>query len=435
MKSSRPIRGRDMLSNSNSSSPSAAVNLYEHQGDSEAALAAYRSISSDGSFSQAYNKSLLSYLSTNGRDKSFIDQMEDFKKLREEEAKTEGIPERKKKRKEYILLFNECLILFVAGKLRDSATRVLVVLRPLMEDKTVVHEDLLNVTSRMAFLVLDCMLSMSEGSRAGLIHMADLCSTEPIITWLEAQKLDSNPQLKFLVQIYKSRIDFAQRDPLNGKIVDAKVRGVKKELKQAMELFNHKIRSTGEAGSLGSLSDLNSDVGDGGSYTNQKERNQRERIVHSNIEVGTQEGLLQAHHQAALNLKAQLEQLKGNTKKSLILCTEARTTHNDPSYESLDANNLAIVYATSSKRHLALHTTSKALRAPNGGQFRVDGTARSDTAWSILANTSLCALQAHRYVTAYECMATCVQNSPIYHERPRCWLRMAEACIGRFSAG
>jgi hypothetical protein len=116
----------------------------------------------------------------------------------------------------------------------------------------------------------------------------------------------------------------------------------------------------------------------------------------------------------------------------LLLCSEANVSHDDSSYESMSANNLAVIYATSRRRHLALHTAAKALRAPRGGVFRSDGTARCDSTWAILANTAICALQGRRYEAAYECMATCVLNSTTHGERPRCWLRMAEACIGTF---
>ena len=120
----------------------------------------------------------------------------------------------------------------------------------------------------------------------------------------------------------------------------------------------------------------------------------------------------------------------GNTKKSLILLQEAQTAYHDQAYEPVHANNLAVVYGTSGKRHLALHTAAKALRAPNGAIFRSDGTARSVHTFAILHNSAIYALQGRNYRSAYECLATCVQRSPVYFHRPRCWLRMAEACIG-----
>jgi hypothetical protein len=416
-----------MLTNSNSvPSASSASNLFERQGDSKSALEVYRSIQQMNddapSFSQVYNQSLLSYLSTGGRDDKFVEKINEWKDLWEKDEKNHNLPLRKKKRKEYVMLFNLCLVFFVSGEYLEAATKLMEVLKPMIVDNTPLHEDLLDVVARMAFLVLDCVLKLSEGSCAGLHQVDSVCTSDAIVDWLETKDLESESQLKFLLMLYRSRLDFAERHQINN-YVEAKVRGVKKDLKQAMDIFNNKLRSTGETSSVGSASDVQSDMGD--SFT-------RERFTQPSVEIGTQEGLLQAHNQAALNLKAQLEQLKGNTKKSLVLCTEAKVSHLDPSYECFDANNLAIVYAISHKKYLALHTAAKALRAPKGGLFRTDGTARSDETWTILANTSICAFQARRYDSAYECMATCVQNSSIYFKRPRCWLRMAEACIGTY---
>jgi hypothetical protein len=412
-----------MLSTSNlTPSAASAASLYEHQGDSAAAMDAYRSLTgSEAPFSHAYNQSLLAYLSTG--DEVFINEMDGWKDKWDVRAKNESLSSRKKTRNDFILTFNECLVIFVSGKPREASSAVLKHLIPMVTENEIVHEELLNITTQMAFLVLDCILAISQGHHGGLTQVDDVCTSEALVNWLEKQDLDSDAQLKFLLQIYKSRINFAQRDPTQGKIVDAKIRGVKKELKQAMELFNHKIRTTGETSSVGSYSDRGDD-----SVANVT----REKFNQPAVDVGTQEGLLQAHLQSALNLKAHLEQLKGNTNKSLLLCAEATASHNDPSYESISANNLAFIYATSRKRHLALHTAAKALRAPSGGTFRSDGTARCNSTWAILANAALCALQGRRYEAAYECMATCVLNSTTYGERPRCWLRMAEACIGTF---
>ena len=424
MKFSRPaIRGRNMLSTSNlTPSAASAASLYEHQGDSAAALEAYRSLTGcDASFSHTYNQCLLAYLTTG--DEAFVNEMDGWMRKWDVRAKKESLPSRKKTLNELILTYNESLVILVSGKPREASSAVLKYLVPMVTESAVVHEELLNIITHMAFLVLDCIFAVSEGHHGGLTEINDVCTSEALVSWLEKQDLDSDAQLKFLLQIYKARIDFAQRDPSQGRIVDAKIRGVKKELKLAMELFNHKMRMTGETSSVGSYSDRGDD-----SVSNST----REKFNQPAVEVGTQDGLLQAHLQSALNLKAQLEHLKGNTKKALLLCSEANVSHNDSSYESMSANNLAVIYATSRRRHLALHTAAKALRAPRGGVFRSDGTARCDSTWAILANTAICALQGRRYEAAYECMATCVLNSTTHGERPRCWLRMAEACIGTF---
>jgi hypothetical protein len=425
MKSSRPaIRGRNMLSNSNSTpSVEYAASLYDHQGDSVVALDAYRALGSNElNFSQAYNQSLLAHLAEG--DDSFIQKIGFWKEQWDTETNNGSFPSRKKTKRCFILKFNESLVIFGSGKPREASEQLISLLRPMIAQREIVHEELLNITVYMAFLVLDCILALSEGSHDGLNQLDDICTSEALTTWLELQDLDSDAQLKFRLQIYKSRLDFSQHDQIHGTVAESKVRGIKKELKQAMELFNQKIRTTGETISIGSSSDRGDDTAN--------QRNHREKINQLNIEIGTQDGLLQAHHQSALNLKGRLEQLKGNTKKSLLLSAEARSSHNDPSYECVDLNNHAIIYATSHKRYLALHAAAKALSAPRGGIFRSDGMVRCDTTWVLLANTALCALQAGRYEAAYECMASCVVNSKKCSDRPRCWLRLAEACIGAY---
>lgn len=406
--------------------------MFESTGDSSSALAAYgSSLNEEDSFSQIYNRSLLSYLATEGEDNTFIDKINTWKLSDPSEEGEDAKAERKRKRKEYTLLFNQCLFLFVSGKQSEAAEKILSTIRPLINEGEIMPDDLLDVAARMAFLVLDCILTISERSFGGLKQIDESCRSDEIASWLESQNLEPEPQLKFLLSLYKSRLDLTGRYEADGKLNDSKLRAVKKELKNAMEIFNHKLRTTGETGSLGSLSDVQSHDG---SATYLRE-NLRERPTHPPAKVGSQEGLLQGHHQSALNLKAQLEQLKGNAKKSLILCAEANVSHADPSYDSLDANNRAIVYATCFKRHLALHTAAKALQAPKGGLFRSDGTARCDLECSVLANASICALQDRRYQSAYECMATCVQKFATHFKRPRCWLRMAEACIGKNNEG
>jgi DNA-binding FadR family transcriptional regulator len=102
--------------------------------------------------------------------------------------------------------------------------------------------------------------------------------------------------------------------------------------------------------------------------------------------------------------------------------------------ESIHFNNLAIVYAANGKRNLALHSCARSLRASSSEKvpFARNGTARPELMWSKVHNAAILAFQARNYVAAYECMANCVQNSKEYSERLKCWLRMAEACIGKY---
>jgi tetratricopeptide (TPR) repeat protein len=173
----------------------------------------------------------------------------------------------------------------------------------------------------------------------------------------------------------------------------------------------------------------------------------------------------QGQNQAvALNLKANTEQLsslKGNVKKSLILLSEAAqassgdalatsittttitTNNNSSNDEPIHYNNLGVVYETHGKPHLALHAWSKALRSLSSSSsgnttttttstmssVQSDGTARPDPSLPIMYNAATGALQARNYASAYECYATVLRHSP-WRDRPRVWLRLAEACIG-----
>ena len=82
------------------------------------------------------------------------------------------------------------------------------------------------------------------------------------------------------------------------------------------EVFQHKLRPSfgGDSGSV-----VSSAASEENTATNpmiQDNQNHFQTTPSGSI-------VLQKHNQAALSLKANLEQLKGNTKKSLILCSEA----------------------------------------------------------------------------------------------------------------
>ena len=193
---------------------------------------------------------------------------------------------------------------------------------------------------------------------------------------------------------------------------------------------------------------------------------------------------LHVQHEAVLYLKANLECLRGNTTKSLKLCSEARLAgrrsrgeHTDEkddelgkarlsvsncskeeqkstssltpeeqmisSYdEAIYYNNLALVHQSAGKVHVALYYYSQALACmakvteldtESGGSsfFWSDGIARPDITAEILNNTSACAFQAGDFKRAYACMAKCMDMSPeLFGQRPRCWLRMAQSCMG-----
>jgi len=211
---------------------------------------------------------------------------------------------------------------------------------------------------------------------------------------------DDDPQLKFLWSLYKSRLDFFQRDSNNGKLVDSSIRSARKELKTAMEIFQHKLLKEGgtggvtnESGSLASSTSAGvNGTGTGTGGTGTTDGNNNNNNNHYVQPAMSRD--LQAMNRAALNLKANTELLKGNVKKSLILCSEALSSvseqnpggdesnnnHNNSNnnsqnddddddddykakayYDAIHQNNLALVYEASGKSYLALHALSKAI--------------------------------------------------------------------------
>mmetsp|Transcript_33514 Transcript_33514/g.81008 ORF Transcript_33514/g.81008 Transcript_33514/m.81008 type:complete len:915 (-) Transcript_33514:117-2861(-) len=201
---------------------------------------------------------------------------------------------------------------------------------------------------------------------------------------------------------------------------------------------------------------------------------------------------LQVRHESVLYLKANLEYLRGNTSKSLKLCAEARSAgkksrlgsnngreskpkENEPSHyddpdgegneveallapegetqmashydEAIYYNNLALLHQSAGKVHLALHYYSYALSyieqtldedssvTPSSSRnFWSSGMACPDITADIHNNISLCAFQAQEFGLAYESMARCVKMSPtVFGKRARCWLRLAQSCIGIYT--
>jgi tetratricopeptide (TPR) repeat protein len=102
-------------------------------------------------------------------------------------------------------------------------------------------------------------------------------------------------------------------------------------------------------------------------------------------------------------------------------------------------NNLAIIHQSAGKVHIALHYYVRALSLiekinqtySSFADIDGQGFASPVPLAEILHNASLCAAQAGKWESAYECMAKCTLVSPeVFARRARCWLHIAEACIG-----
>lgn len=395
-----------------------AENLYDVSGDTLAAFEACPSPSEPSTTNQDYNRLVLEFLSSSSNNdlsaENVLKQIDEWEDT--ERASRVSLSEQKRKRQDFVTAFNRSLIQFASGKPRDAAGPLLDLLKSLVTEKSTVDDDLIETVANTAFLLVDCVLAVSEGRHDGLQQFDPKLTSDDIITWLDTLDFEARPRLKFLLALYKSRLDFAARN--EGKMVDSKVKNVRKELKLRPDLSS--ASQTAETSSVGSS----------GLFPTEDSSIHSSSQHHQQVIPGNhQEALLQSLNQSALNLKANYEQLKGNTKKSLVLCAEARSS--DPVYESTHANNLAVVYASCGKRHLALHSTARSLRACETPSFRLDGTATPNSTLAVLHNSALLAFSAQKFLSAYECMATCVMNSQEYAQRPRCWLRMAESCIGK----
>jgi hypothetical protein len=422
---------------------------------------------------------------------------------------------RKRKRDEWIMTYNRGLGMLTCGRAQESMEWIWETFQPLLSlelestssssysgETTKLSQELLGIACRMAFLLLEGVLTLSVACPMGIPQfLKGALELEALLQWLNRAVEDcgeTDPQLKFLLSLYKGRLDFLHRDD-QGKLVEAKIRSARKELKQAMEIFQHKLKpnpgtttttttttttitstsntntnNTNDSASLASSTGVSINNNNNNEEYHHASPAQTSNQQHHTSEHQSMSSVLQGQNQAALNLKANTEQLKGNVKKSLILCSEAAqasqganstlnnvngngnatTADGNPTsanayYHAFHYNNLAIVYETHGKPHLALHAWSKALQqqtqysssststtTTTGPTFQSDGTARPDATLKLLHNAAIGSLQAGNFVAAYECMGTCLQHSlssMSWSSKPRCWLRLAEACIGVLS--
>ena len=393
------------------------------------------------------------------------------------------------------------------------------------------------IDCRIAFLILDGIASLYKGDITGIANplfpaplfslnksntstedlgtntsSIELLTVNNVFQWIEThiEKYtinDKSPnynqnekyihEIKFRLHLYKSRIFFLPKsesffskhknDP------NLKMRQCKKEMKSAMEIFQHKLRLGPSSYNIRGRTNT-PDTNSGSNTSLISEDTQPSSVDHQ--QQFTQGPFnLDVQNQHALYLKANLEYLKNNPKKSLILCNEARLAgdrhrdhitskfqkknhrvksnnaeFNDITYENkstdeesislslknLDSaihfSNLGCVLQSTGRLHMALHYYKKALHvldtfvsAPsNNANYRhhshihknifitPDGMARRIPFSDVLHNTAICALQLKNWKISYECMGKCVTSSPnVFARRARCWLRMAESCIGK----
>lgn len=415
-----------------------STELYNAQGDATMALESLEKETKESSTTAAtagtartYNRILLANIVRPKEDslstsEVFLKDLNDFEKSYRQ--RKDNLSTRKRRRNDMILAYNKGLVMFTHGNVKDCINVCRDNLEGLVQRQQKPADDFAVVSSRTAFLLFECLLHLATGHQSAIEIQKKLSlpSTSAILSWLETFDTDRDPQLKFQLSLYKTRLELAERDHAK---FDARIRSSRKELKSAMEVFQHKLRAAYGADTASVVSSANSEENMSAASTTYHETNQPHQPQQAMGSI-----VLQRFNQSALNLKASLETMKGNVKKSLILCSEAYSaTVENGDYEAIHSNNLGLVYETNDKRHLALHVLSKGLHNSTLSCFKKDGTASPSQTLSILYNSALCALRAGNYIAAYECMASCVARSPAF-DNPTCWLRMAEACLGVYHA-
>ncbi len=344
------------------------------------------------------------------------------------------------------------------------------------DDEAIEFDDM---KCKIAFLLLDC-----------IVDSCQLETIDEILKWIQdfileavEKKRDESfcSSLKFRLHCYKSRALFLKSKYEQTTICEKNIRMAKKELKSAMEIYHHKLVKQDETnlrvkgvggGGCGesTVADEGASVQESvapsiGSLSNDPlqdatNANSGHSILAANengIESQSQfhSKILHRQNKCALYLKANLEHVKQNTKKSLKLCTEAqhcgvRQRDSSPKKrnEVVDQwssdiqsayhfNNLAIIHQVAGKLHLATYYYSRSLshieNIETQGYTSVveeDGIASPIPISQILFNASVCAQQLANYSVAHECMKRCVTASPIlFGNDPFCWLHMGESCV------
>ena len=397
---------------------------------------------------------------------------------------------------------NEALAAYASGRCREAAGMLLPSFAIPLGGARGSNPAERNLHASIAFLLIDCILGLGRGDVLGLpslgggggADVSDTVSVDQILAWIEAHMSSLSAssvydrrladELKFRHSVYKSRVLLAKQEGRNDMTSDKSTRMARKELKSAMETYNHRL-SGGDAASssaAGGTADERSQDGlsagrdhsvgsDGaGTGVGSGQTGRPPRFVSGGPKVAAPDDAslpttyaqrrLDGQSQYALSLKANLEYLKGNPKKALKLTAEARNAgerrrrRSDSAPpasaeasadavaiaidDALHLNNLALLHQTNGRHHAALHYYSRALSGLEGLpttdiglRFEADGTALPSPLPSILRNASLCAFTVQKYATSYECMARAVATDPQgCGRRGRCWLRMAEACIG-----
>ncbi|ETV88514.1 hypothetical protein, variant 2 [Aphanomyces astaci] len=330
-----------------------------------------------------------------------------------------------------LLRYNLAVVYFRQKKYAAAASLLDVLLRAIepMDE---------NVAMHICFLYLDVILHSSRSSsvtEAAAPSSALRQKADALVSYLESPHMfnglvplpvsDKKPtkasvaaatahdahvvEFKFRLHLYKSKLA----------LLHDNLKGAKKDVKTAMEIFQRDIKPVKGDGVAGVLAPIVGGIG--------------------SIYVPPSTAF---QNSSALFLKAQLEYLRRNFKKCIKLVASCKQQAVD---ESLFLNNLGCVHSQLGHHQAAQSYFAKALEATSSSSSRskaaaskattaADNTAHplaSSAQAEILYNNGLQLLVLKKYALAFRCLHAA---SKLMFNRPKLWLRLGECCTASYAA-
>ena len=275
--------------------------------------------------------------------------------------------------------------------------------RGLLQALFPVIEDVREIQVKICFLYLEVLLRLyTLRSIYSVEEQNDFNNiTHQIFTFLtQTKEISEAPTLvrhvaEFRIHLYRCRVLALQRNQM---------RGCRREIKNAMELFQHNLRPMLEGA-----------------------KNLGEEVLLKGIS-------LESSNQLALNLKAALENIKSNYKKALKLLSSANLRETDT---YIGQNNVACIYFRMGKYAAAClfyhEATQLLLRQMNDRFVCSDSnlTLHHSYAADVVYNHALSLLHANEPAEALRLFTSL--SSSYMEMRLTLWLRMAECCIAMHS--
>lgn len=470
--------------------------LYEARGDSRTALKSYNnpqgSNETSHGLSRTHNLALLTFLAGNRKttEQAYLAALKEFHSRKVEDGRNGESDDISLQ--QLVLSYNLALHAYFTREF-ETARKIIY---PIYEFIVNAEEDMEHlcygdIKCKIAFLFIDCMLEIFDvktagdmlnwienyiGYRSGTSASDENCNANEALSFQQ----ESDTELKFRLHCYRARYLFMCVEH-NGGNLESNLKKARKELKNAMEIYNHKLSGKkGNAESIedgtGSVQDSVSpsiDSGHGTSTTNDHNRHGDVSFISNGISNGSTISTASCHpddnqtpfesrmsisqNQHVLCLKAKLEYLKGNCTKSLKLCHEGQNTidkiggdvGDDQTANIVHAiyhHNIALVHQASGQFHLAMHHYACSLghieQAEKGSDFinndgvsiHMDGTAQHISVEQVLYNAAICSQECGNYVASCECMLRFIHLSNRCMKHPFPWLHLSESCIGLYKS-